>query len=276
MRLRLAVALLVVAGASQTGSAQWLNHPTAGMPRRPDGKPNLTAPAPRVNGKPDFSGVWQAEAAPIPELIRLLPGGENGLGEDTPAKYFINILADFKSEDEILQPSAPRLPSAVFNVRKDDPGFNCFPSGMPMADLLPVPFKIVQTPRLMMALYEADTTFRQIFLDGRKHPEDPQPTWLGYSIGKWDGDVLVVETIGFNDRGWLDAGGHTHSDALRVTERFRRRSFGRMEVEMTLDDPKTFVRPVTITFGLRLLPDTDLLEYYCSENEKDRAHVIGR
>ncbi len=277
MTLRLAVALLaIVAGASQTGSAQWLNHPTAGTPRLPDGKPNLSARTPRVNGKPDFSGVWQAEGGPIPDLMRLLPGGQNGLGEDIPSKYFLSVLADFKSDDDALQPSAPRRPNAVFNPRRDDPGLNCFPSGMPMADLLPAPFKIVQSPRLMMMLYEAGTTFRQIFVDGRQHPADPQPTWMGYSIGRWEGDSLVVDTIGFNDRGWLDAIGHIHSDALHVVERFQRRDFGHMNLEMTLDDPKTFVRPITFTFGVRLLPDTDLLESYCSENEKDFVHVAGR
>ena len=189
MRLRFAVALLaVVAGASQTGSAQWLNHPTPGTPRLPDGKPNLSGRAPRVNGKPDLSGVWQAEGGPIPDLMRLLPGGQNGLGEDIPSKYFLSVLADFKSDDDALQPSAPRRPNAVFNPRRDDPGLNCFPSGMPMSDLLPAPFKIVQSPRLTMVLYEADTTFRQIFVDGRKHPDDPQPTWMGYSTGRWEGD----------------------------------------------------------------------------------------
>jgi hypothetical protein len=279
MTLRLAVAILaVVAGAAQTGSAQWLHHPTPGTPRLPDGKPNLSARAPRVSGKPDLSGVWQAEGAPIPELIRLLPGpgGENGLGEDIPAKYFINILADFKSEDDALLPSAPRRPNAVLNARPDDPGLNCWPAGLPMADLVPAPFKIVQTPRLMMVLYEADTTFRQIFVDGRKHPDDPNPSWMGYSIGKWDGDTFVVDTIGFNDRSWLDGVGHTHSDALHIVERFTRRSLGRMTIEMTLEDPKTFVRPITVTFGLRLLPDTDLIESHCSENEKDSAHMAVR
>jgi hypothetical protein len=122
-------------------------------------------------------------------------------------------------------------------------------------------------------LSEADTTFRQIFTDGRKHPEDPQPSWLGSSVGRWEGDSLVVETIGFNDRGWLDAAGHKHSDALRVTERFHRRDFGHLDLQLTLDDPKTFTHPVTVKFTELLLPDTDLIESFCSENEKDLAHA---
>jgi hypothetical protein len=140
-------------------------------------------------------------------------------------------------------------------------------------DMLPVPFKLVQTPGLILMLAEADTVFRQIFTDGRKHPEDPQPSWLGYSVGKWQDDSLVVETIGLNDRGWLDAVGHTHTDALRVTERFHRRDFGHLDVQLTLDDPKTFTQPVTVKFTELLLPDTDLIESFCTENEKDLTHA---
>lgn len=131
----------------------------------------------------------------------------------------------------------------------------------------------MQTPALIIILVESETTFRQIFTDGRKFPEDPQPSWMGYSVGQWEGDVLRVDTIGFNDLGWLDTMGHKHSEALRITERFHRANFGRMELQLTLDDPKTFTHPVTIKFNEHLLPDTDLIESYCSENEKDFAHT---
>jgi hypothetical protein len=125
-------------------------------------------------------------------------------------------------------------------------------------------------------LYEQDTSFRQIFIDGRKLPADLQPAWLGYSVGKWDGDTLVVDTAGFNDRSWLDAFGHPHSESMRVTERFHRRDFGHMEVQITVDDPTMYTKPFTIKINQRLLPDTDLIESFCLENEKDRAHIVGK
>jgi hypothetical protein len=268
--------MLLLAGlaALQVGAqAQWLNYPAPGTPRTHDGKPNLAGPAPRARGgKPDLSGIWEAQASPIPELMALLPGGGNGLGEDIPNKYFIDILADFKPAEEPLR-SRPTVPFSVTSFRKDDPGINCLPSGMPMLITVPAPFKIVQTPGLIMMLSEGDNTFRQVFTDGRKHPVDPQPSWLGYSVGHWDGDTMVVETLGLNDRGWLDASGHKHSEALRLTERYSRRDFGHMDVQLTLDDPKTFTKPVTVKFTEKLLPDTDLIESFCSENEADRVHA---
>lgn len=203
----------------------------------------------------------------------LLPSAANGLGEDIPSKYFISVLADFKPGTEPMRVPIAGSANAIRNFRNDDPGFRCLPRGMPLLELQPAPFKIVQTPRLLMILYETDKTFRQIFTDGRALPEDPQPSWMGYSVGHWQGDSLVVETSGLNDRGWLDASGHTHSDSLRINERFARRDFGHIEVKMTLDDPKTFTRPITFQFRLRLLPDTDLIENYCLENERDLAHV---
>ena len=145
-----------------------------------------------------------------------------------------------------------------------------------MAETAPAPYKIVQTPGLIVMLYERDTNFRQIYTDGRKLPEDPSPAWFGHSVARWDADRLVVDTAGFNDRGWLDARGHTHSDALRVTERFHRRDFGHMDVEITLDDPKTYARPFTIRLNQILLPETDLIEYFCSENERDLRHFTGK
>lgn len=265
-------ASIAIAGSAH---AQWLHHLDPTIPRTRSRQPNLAAPTPRVNGKPDFSGIWEAESSPIPELLRLLPGGGNGLGEDTPNKYFISVLADFKAGEEPLQPTVIRQGNAIRTFRKDDPGFNCLPRGLPLLDLQPAPFKIIQTPREIIVLYETETTFRQIFTDGRKLPRDAAPSWMGYSVGQWDSDHLVVDTIGLNDRGWLDASGDTHSDALRIHQRFHRRDVGHIDVEMTLEDPKTFTKPVTFTYGLRLLPDTDLIENYCSEGERDLTHVRG-
>jgi hypothetical protein len=148
------------------------------------------------------------------------------------------------------------------------------PLGIPLVDDFSfAPFKIIQTPGLIVMLYEVDSTHRQVYTDGRKLPADPQPAWLGYSVGKWEGDTLVVDTAGFNDKSWLDAFGHPHSEALRIQERFRRRDFGHMEVQVTIDDPKTFTKPFTIKFNDLLLPDTDILESFCTENEKDRPHL---
>jgi hypothetical protein len=256
--------------ASLCAQAQWSNQPTPGAPRTPDGKVNMTGPVPRINGKPDLSGIWQAQGEPRGE------GGLFGLGESENSKYFRDILSDFKPGEEPLTPAGREilrqhgLPGVV------GPNLKCLPDGVPHADLLPEPFKIIQTPVETLMLYEVETIFRQIFTDGRKHPADPSPTWLGYSVGKWDGDTLVVDTMGFNDLSWLDARGHGHSEEMRVEERFQRRDFGHMDVTVTVTDPKVFTKPVTIKFVEQLLPDTDVFEHICSENEKDSAHQPGR
>jgi hypothetical protein len=258
---------------------QWIKHPIPGTPRTADGKPNLSAPAPRAaNGKPDLSGIWQAEASPIPELMKLLAasGGENGLGEAIPTKYFVNLFVDLKPEEIFLRASD----AAAYRQRADSwgigsPGIHCLPAGVPMGDLIPEPFKILQTPQVVAVLQEGNSTFRQIHTDGRTHPRDPQPTWLGYSVGKWEGDTLVVDSVGFNDRSWLDALGHTHTDALHVIERFTRRNFGVIELQVTVEDPKMYVKPVTAKVNLRLHPDTELLENFC-ENEQDARHIGGK
>lgn len=142
-----------------------------------------------------------------------------------------------------------------------------------MIEMAPAPYKIVQTTGMTIMLYERDTSYRQIYTDGRKLPDDPDPSWLGYSIGQWDGDTFVVSSTGYNDRGWLDARGHTHSESLRLTERFHRTDFGHMDVRLTVDDPKTYARPFTVTLKQRLVPDSDLLEAFCAENEKDLRHI---
>ena len=145
-----------------------------------------------------------------------------------------------------------------------------------MAETAPGPYKIVQTPALVVMLYERETVFRQIHTDGRKLPSDPQPAWFGYSVGHWDGDTLVVDTAGFNDRGWLDARGHTHSDLLHLTERFHRVDFGHMAIQIMVDDPKTYARSFTVMVNQELLPGSDLIEYFCSENERDLRHFANR
>jgi hypothetical protein len=256
----------VVCAGAPTG-AQWLNEKMARAPRTRDGKVNLTGPVPRLNGKPDLSGIWQVQGDPRP------PGGLFGLGESLNSRYFRNVLSDFKPEDVPLTPEGRERLRLNTQPGAFNPTLNCLPDGVPKGDLLPEPFKVIHSAGVIVLLYEVETTFRQVFMDGRKLPLDPSPTWQGYSIGHWEGDTLVIETTGFNDRSWLDARGTPHSEALRVEERFRRRDFGHMDLTITLTDPKTFTRPITFSVVEELMPDTDVFEHYCLENELDDAHI---
>jgi hypothetical protein len=248
-----AAALAVLAShLSTTAAAQWLNYPTPGTPRLPDGTPNLSAPTPRTaDGKPDLTGVWRG-AGPF---------------------YRFNIAQDLEPED--VQPWAEALfLERVRDSRKDSPLARCLPVSIPFHNFFNMT-KIVQTPGLIMILYESpNSPHRTVFTDGRDLPKDPNPTWLGYSVGRWEGDTLVVTTAGFNDKGWLDSAGHPQTESLRITERLRRRDFGHMDFEMIIDDPKVFTRPVTVRKERLLAPDTELLEDVC-ENEKDGTHLSG-
>ena len=238
---------------SSPATAQWIVYPTPGIPRTPDGKPNLTAPAPRTReGKPDLSGIW------------LTPSGRwlNNLaadGVDVPFTPW--ALALFKERQE--------------NNGKGRPSERCISHGVTDFDALRTPTKIIQTPAVTAILFEAYNHYRQIFTDGRPLPKDPQPAWLGYSVGKWEGDTFVVDTIGLNDQTWLDDGGHPHSERLHVTERFRRPDFGHMEIQITIDDPQAYTKPWTVTIPKQLMADTELIEFMC-ENEKDLPHMVGK
>ena len=268
--VRLACALAIVVSGGASVRTQWLNSPMAGAPRLPNGKINMTGPVPRLDGKPDLSGVWQVQAEPR------APGGLFGLGESPNSRYFRNILSDFPPNDPPLTPFGAELMRMHTEPGAFNPTLNCLPDGVPHGDLLPEPFKIIHSRGVIVMLYEVETTFRQIFLDGRKLPSDPSPSWQGYSVGRWDGDTLVIDTAGFNDRGWLDARGTGHSEEMHVEERFRRRDYGHLDLTITLTDPKTFTRPITFSVVEELMPDTDLFEHYCLENEKDDPHFPGR
>ncbi len=234
--------------------AQWLNYKTPGIPRTPDGKPNLSAPAPKTpEGKPDIAGLWQIAGLYVANIAKDVPG-------DVPFQPWAEAL--YKQRRATLS--------------KDDPTGHCIPGGVPRSDAVPYPFKIYNIPGVMLILYEAVHSYRQIFTDGRELPKDPNPTWMGYSIGHWDGDAMVVETSGFNDHGWLDNDGRPATDALHVTERFRRKDFGHMEIQITIDDAKAYTKPWTVTLPYVLQPDTDLLEYVCNENNKDIQHLFGK
>jgi hypothetical protein len=245
--------------------AQWVNYPTPGTPRLPDGTPNLSAAAPRTaDGKPDLAGIWVAECALY--------------GRDAcfTRSLFFDLAKDLKPEDVQMTPWA----SAIQARREsrdhvDDPYGYCLPPGVPRMDFSGGPFKVLQTPGVTAFLYETlvGMIFRQVFTDGRPLPASGEPSWLGYSVGRWDGDTFVVDTNGLKDGGWLDTKkGRPHSDALRVTERFRRTDFGHMDLMITIDDPKAYLKPWTVKTTLNLLPDTDLLEAFCDNHEKTMEH----
>jgi len=273
---RSARTVALLAASCFGAQSQWLNYPTPGTPRTPDGKPNLTALARlAADGKPDLSGVWQVEPTPADEMKRLFGdlSGDSALG-DTSAdfpKYLINLLLDFKPEDTPLRPEFADLVRQ--RAKQESPLTHCLPIGIPADDLLPGPFKIIQTPGLILVRNEYENSFRQIYMDGRQAPANPEPLWLGYSVGKWDADTLVVDTVGFNDKSWLDGMGHPHSEALHLVERFHRRDFGHMNVQVTIDDPKVYTKPFSVNFMELLIPDTDITEYFCNENEKDQPHI---
>jgi len=235
-------------------SAQWLRTPLPALPMTADGKPNLTAPAPKAaDGHPDLSGIWAPNTATLQDLAV-------GLSGEVP-----------------YQPWAAQLTKERANGArgKDDPAAFCVP-GMPKLIVLPYPYKIYQLPGVTVILYEGFTTFRQIFTDGRPLPVDPQPSWLGYSVGKWDGDTFVVDTVGINDKTWMDNAGRPHSDALHTIERYHRKDVGTLEVTLTIDDPKAYTRPWTVNASpSRLILGQDLLEYVCTENNRDVEHLAG-
>jgi hypothetical protein len=237
-------------------TGQWLNYRTPGLPRTADGKANLSGSAPRAaDGKPDLAGLWMLGAGP---------------------GHTANVAATLKPAD--VEPWADQVyKKRLGDFGKDDPWTaQCLPAGP--REILSGgggPARIIQSPSVIAFLYE-DLTYRQIFLDGRPLPKDPNPAFMGYSVGHWDGDTLVIESTGFNDRTWLDMGGHPHTEALRITERYRRTNFGHMDVQVTFDDPKAYKKAWTISFGANFAPDTEMLESVCAENERDRSHLVGR
>lgn len=247
----IAAALFLMAAPA---SAQWIHVTLPETPRSADGKPNLSAPAPRtIDGKPDLSGIWRA----------------------ADGKYLQNLTQDL-GEAPFQAWAASVYNERVEHLAKGRPTERCLPHGVPDAMMVRSgPWKIVQTPRVTLILFEEMNHYRQVFTDGRSVPKDPNPAWFGYSVGKWDGDTFVVDTTGFNDQTWLDDPGHPHTDAMHVTERFRRPDFGHLEIGITIDDVKAYTKPWTVTARFDLLPDTELIENIC-ENEKDAQHMVGK
>ena len=261
--LTTATAVLLAA----TASAQWLNYPTAGIPRTPDGKPNLAAPAPRTSaGKPDLSGLWE----PMGEA------SSSFAGSTARDPKFADISLETKGGLPFQPWAADLVKTRRADLNKDDPDSQCHPLGAIKMHLHPYPRKMIQTPGLLVILFERDTAYRQIFTDGRPLPVDPQPGFNGYSTGQWEGDTLVVQTIGFKDGTWLDVSGTPLTDAAKVTERFRRPSFGRLEIDITIDDPKAYTKPWSIRVNQSFAADTDMMEFVCLENERDALHLVGK
>ena len=279
----LVMALPIVA---MTLCAQWPDYPTPG-PRTKDGKIDFAAPPPRTaDGKPDFSGLWEpARGAsgrggrgggqsmngtlPLPFAIPTSP-------DDPPVAQFFNIGAGFKDGLLPFTPWAAQVRAErKGNNNKDNPDALCEPLGLTQLHMHPQPRKIVQTPREIVVLYEANGNTRQILTDGRPSPNnDPAPWWYGYSVGHWDGDTLVVETTGFRDDVWLDVEGSPLTSTGKMTERWRRLKFGLMQIDITIEDPKAYTKPFTVRVNHQIMPDTALMEFVCEE--RDARHYVGQ
>jgi hypothetical protein len=267
-------------------AAQWPNYPTAGAPRTPDGKAILDAPAPKApDGHPDLSGIWDLRG---PGGGRGGPGGQQKGGGPKggappelppgtpPMATFKNVGSGFKEGLPMLPWAADLLKQRKSENSKDNPDAHCLPLGLMQLHMHPQPRKIIQTPGLIVILYEAQGGIRQIFTDGRPLPKDPEPWWYGYSVGKWDGDTLVVETTGFRDDVWLDIDGSPLTESGKMTERIKRLNYGTLQTDVTIEDPKAYTKPFTVRVVHHLLPDTDLIEFICSENDRSGPHLVGK
>jgi hypothetical protein len=266
----IAVTLVVIGASSMLAtplSAQWLHYPSTGVPRTEAGIPDLKAPAPKTaDGHPDFSGIWATEDnRPCP------PGGcpDMKVGQE-----FVNIGWSVKTGLPYQKWAADAVATRRAANGMDDPTTHCLPGGVVQGHTSPFLRKIVQVPGLVVILKEANASYRQIFTDGRPLPVDPEPSWNGYSSGRWDGDTLVVLTSGFRDGLWLDRSGSPLTDAAQITERIRRANYGTLEIEITVTDPKAYTRPWTVTLHHFIVVDSDLLDAICLENEKDLIHLV--
>jgi hypothetical protein len=289
-------AAAAVSITSEALHAQWIHYPTAGVPKRPDGTPNLKAPPPRAaDGHPDLSGVWfSADVVPDPSCAPTDPTCiSQGLAPIRMFHIGTTSVPDHVPTNDELVALLPYQPWAADLVRKRltwqqtmqgdtlkgaiiDPHARCLPPNFPRAWELPQYKKILQTRGVIAILHEFQATYRQIFTDGRALPSDPQPSWNGYSTGHWEGDTLVVDTVGFRDDLWLDISGSPLTDAAHVTERIRRVNFGRLDIQVTINDPKAYTRPWTAQMDQALALDTDLLDDICLENERDAAKYLGK
>lgn len=260
-----AFALAALALGPTLAHAQWLEYKTPGIPRLADGKPNLKAPAPRTpEGKPDFSGMWFANV-PAKDYCRTA----DCIQEERMAREQINLGIKLKEGLPYTEWSKEQIRIRRANGGREDPHTYCKPPNFPRAWTLPQYIKVVQTPREMVILHEFNAAYREIYMDGRPLPEDPNPTWNGYSIAHWDGDVLVIETNGIRDDMWLDIQGSPITESARVTERLKRINFGVMQIEISVNDPKAYTRPWSVTIEMAYQADTPMIEEICMDNEQD-------
>jgi len=265
-RVLLGSVLIAIVSVPAVSIGQWLRYPTADVPRNADGTPNLTAAAPRLpDGKPDFSGLWHvALRNPCNAALNKFSGCTEIGGSPLARDLGVNLPGGLP-----YQPWAAEIvKQRAADDSRDDPHVRCLPDNPPRHWGLPHLNKIVHTPKLLVVLYEVNAMYRQIFTDGRPLPEDPTPGWNGYSTARWEGDTLVVQTIGFRDSLWIDLHGSPMSDAAKMTERLRRPNYGTLEVEITVDDPKVYTRPWTVRMDQVIELDTDLIDEFCLENEK--------
>jgi hypothetical protein len=262
-RAAFAVAALAVSAAP--ASAQWLDYRTPGIPRLASGAPDLGAPAPRTpDGKPDFSGMWFANG-PAKDYCR----EADCIQEERMAREQINLGIKLEGGLPYTEWSKEQMLERRANGGREDPHTYCKPPNFPRAWTLPQYIKIVQTPSLIVMLHEFNAAYREVFLDGRPLPEDPNPTWNGYSTARWDGDTLVIETNGIRDDMWLDIQGSPITESARVTERLTRVNFGIMQVEIAVNDPKAYTRPWSVTIEMAAQVDTTMLEEICLDDEQD-------
>jgi hypothetical protein len=273
--------------ASTHLAAQWVKYPTTGVPLKADGKVNMSAPAPRMaNGKPDFSGVWmtgepnrRTEGLSSPKTAQGpreqskpndQPGDPTAI---TASRQMSNLGVDLPGGLPYQPWLAPIVRERTDNLAKDDPHIQCWPDNFIRAYGMPHLLKFVQSPNLLLMLNELNAGYRQVFTDARPLPEDPNPTLQGYSSGKWSGDTLVIDSVGFRDDTWIDWNGSVLTQAARVREQIRRPDFGHLEVEVTVDDPKAYTKPWTVTLRQRIVVDTDLIDEMCLENEQSLKHM---
>ncbi|HEY1239562.1 MAG TPA: hypothetical protein VGF16_03350 [Bryobacteraceae bacterium] len=263
------VAAGLLAAVPGTTSAQWPPYQS----RRPD----LESPAPKAaDGHPDFSGIWRFVDSPAARQGPPPPRGVGtiGIGLRAPGlNQFFDIGSTLPNGLPFQPWAADLRKRRAADNNKDNPDAHCLPLGLMQLHTHPEPRKIIQAPGVIVILYEANGGIRQIFTDGRPLPRNPQPWWYGYSTAKWDGDTLVVQTNGFRDDVWLDVEGSPLTEAAMMTERFRRPNFGNVQIEITVDDPKAYTKPWTVTVNHRLMPDTELIEFVCNENERDVPHM---
>jgi hypothetical protein len=268
-------------------AAQWVKYPTAGVPRKADGNVNMTAPSPRMaDGKPDFSGVWMtgepngrltALSSPKDAASPRQPQSPNDSPGDpkaiTASRQMANIGVDLPGGLPYQPWLVPIVKERTDNLAKDDPHIKCWPDSFIRAYGMPHLLKFVHSPNLLVMLNELNAGYRQVFTDARPLPQDPNPTLQGYSSGKWSGDTLVIDTIGFRDDTWIDWNGSVVTQAAKVREQIRRPDFGHLEIQVTVDDSKAYTKPWTVTLRQRIVVDTDLIDEICLENEQSLKHM---